>query len=75
MEAEVVESAMRPGAMRAITKRHERSEKEIQSDCANSHEADIGGKVEDGCAHGQRETGIGVQTARHGLTFQGKLWD
>ena len=58
--------------MRAITKRHERSEKKIQSDCANSHEADIGGKVEDSCAHGQRETGMGVQTARHGLTLMAR---
>ena len=48
VKAEVVEPAMRPGAMRAISKGHEHSEKQVQGDRANGHEANLGRRVEDG---------------------------
>jgi ribosomal protein S28E/S33 len=52
VQAEIIESAMRPRTMRAIPKRHEHPEKEIQCNCANGHKSDVGRKVEDGYAHG-----------------------
>ena len=48
VEAEVVEPAMGPGAVRAIPKGHEHSEKQVQRDCADGQEPDVGGEVEDG---------------------------
>jgi hypothetical protein len=48
VEAEVVESAMRPRTMWAVPKGHEHSEEQVQHDCTHGHKADIGGEVEDG---------------------------
>jgi hypothetical protein len=48
VEAEVVESAMGPGAVRAIPKGHEHSEKQVQRDRADGQEPDVGREVEDG---------------------------
>ena len=51
VEPEIVEPTMGPGTVRAIPKRHEHSEEQIQSNHADRNEPDIGGKVEDGEAH------------------------
>jgi hypothetical protein len=71
VEPEIVEPMMRPGAMRAIPKRHEHPEKEVHSDCTYSDEADISGKVENADAHWHRELNIGFETARNPITFHG----
>jgi len=71
VEPEIVEPMVRPGAMRAIPKRHQHPEQKVQSNHANGYEADIGGKVEDGYAHGQQSTRIGLETAQDALTFRG----
>lgn len=63
VDAEVVEPAMGPGAMRAVAEGHEHAEQHVQRDRPNSDEADIGRKVEDGEAHGRREPSIGLETA------------
>ena|SRR5438067_6866327 len=70
VEPEVVEPAMRPGAVRAIPKRHEHPEEQIQSNHADRNEPDIGGKVEDSHAHWRQLASIGFETARSALTFQ-----
>ena len=48
VEAEVVESAMRPTAMRAVTKGHEHAKEQVQHDRTDGHQADIGREVRDG---------------------------
>ena len=48
VEAEVVESAMRPITMRAVPKGHEHAEQQVQHDRTDGHKADIGREVEDG---------------------------
>ena len=48
VEAEVVESAMRPRTMWAVPKGHEHSKEQVQHDRSNGHQADVGGEVEDG---------------------------
>ena len=53
MESKIIEPPMRPRTMRAIAKRHQHPEKEVQSNRSNSHKADISRKVENGDAHGQ----------------------
>lgn len=47
MEAEVIESAMRPTTMRAVPKGHEHAQEQVQHDRADRHKADIGREIED----------------------------
>jgi hypothetical protein len=72
VEPEIVEPMMRPRALRAVAESHEHPEQKVQSNHANGNKADVGGKVEDGYAHGQQSTRIGLETARSAAKFQGR---
>ena len=48
VEAEVVESAVRPITIRAVPEGHEYAEEQVQRDRTDGHQADIGREVEDG---------------------------
>lgn len=53
MQSEIVETAMRPGAVRAVAEGHEHSQEEVQRNGANSSESNVGREVEDCDAHWQ----------------------
>src|SRR6266480_37995 len=69
VQAEIVESAMRPRAVGAVAESHEHSEQEVQGNRADRNEADISGKVEDAHAHWRQRASIGVRTARNHARF------
>lgn len=73
MQAEIVESVMRPGAVGAVAKRHEHAEEKVQGDRADGNKSNVSGKVEDGHAHGRQHASIGFETARSTPTFHGMV--
>lgn len=60
VQLEIIETAMRPVAHRAVTKDHQNAEEHVDGDGANCDETEIGGEVEDGDFHwfGGRAVGI-----------------
>ena len=71
VQAEIVEPVMRPGAVGAVAEGHEHPKEEVQSNCANGDESDIGGKLEDGYVHGRFWPSMSLETARKGQMFHG----